>query len=218
MAAIVYSKQQLIERVKKHLADGFPNDDFNITDNEILLYVDSAIPFVLKGQMFENAKVTGVLDVPDAYLVTYNYTIGSQDTNTKEWYVTLAQTPLALPTGYDITNVYIANPADGRSVNAWPIKTKRQAYRNYMPLPVGWSYRVVGQTMYLKQNDGSSLYQYNLFVQMPISRTADKDEAMRLPDDAIEPLFQKTVTTILQRYQIPQDIVQDNLMPGNKTS
>ena len=62
------------------------------------------------------------------------------------------------------------------------------------------------------------MWGYEGYVQMPISRTADKDAAMYLPDDAIEMVFNKVVATILQRYQIPQDIVKDNLPPGNKTS
>lgn len=218
MAAIVYNKSQFIERIKKHLANGWPGEDFSITDNEVLLYLDAAIPFVLKGHMFENAKISGVLDLPEAYLVTTAYTISSQSPTTLEWSVTLAQPPLALPTGYDIPNVYIADSSGGRSQNAYPISAKRTAYRDLMPNPSGFSYRVEGQTMYLKASDGGSLIGYNLAVQMPVSRTTDKSAPMNLPDDAIDPIFDKVIKTILQRYNIPQDIVQDGLPAGNKSS
>ncbi len=218
MAAIVYSKAQLMERITKHLNDNFSGQDWTVTPNEMLLYIDSAIPFVMKGQMFENAKVTGFLDVPEAYLVTYELPITTQDNNTKEWYVTLPQTPLELPTGYDITRTYVASPSDGAGQNALPVKAKRVAYRDFMPKPFGFSFRLEGSTMFLKTSDGGSLLNYNLFVQMPISRTSDISAAMNLPDGAIEPIFTKVVTTILQRYQIPQDTVLDNLPPGNKGS
>lgn len=218
MAQLPYTKKALIERIVKHLNDKFSGDDFKISNNEILLYIDAAIPFVLKSQMFEMAKVTGVIDVPEAYLVNYEYTLTTQDTATREWYVTLAQTPLELPTGYDITNVYIADPQRGRSGNALPIKNKRVAYRDYLPRPSGFSYRLEGQRMYLRTADGSSLLNFNLVVQMPISRTDNINDAMSLPDGAIEPLFTKVVTTILQRYGIPQDVIADNLPAGNKTS
>lgn len=208
----------LIERVAKHLNDNFPGEDWKVTSNETLLYIDAAIPVVMKGQMFENAKLTGFLDVPEAYLLTYELPITTQNSNTKEWYVSLPQPPLALPTGYDITRTYIASPETGASQNGLPIKAKRVTYRNYMPKPSGFSYRLEGKTMFLSMSDGGSLLNYNLYVQMPISRTADKDAAMYLPDDAIEMVFNKVVATILQRYQIPQDIVKDNLPPGNKTS
>lgn len=216
--AIPYTKLMLVERIKKHLNDNFPSSDWNISDNEVILYIDSNIPFVLKGQMFEGAKVSGVMDIIDGYLVTYNFTITQQDTNTLEWKVTLPQPPLALPTGYDIPNVYVANGTNGRSQNAYPIKTKRQAYRGFLPKPFGFSYRVENQTMYLQMSNGGSLLNQNLFVQMPTSRTADKNAPLAMPDDAIKPLFDMTVQSILSRYQIPQDVVQDNLMPGNKSS
>lgn len=218
MAAIVYSKAQLVERIVRHLNDNFEGSDFKLTTNEILLYIDSAIPFVMKGMLFEMAKVTGVIDIPEAYLVTYELPITLQDANTYEWYVTLPQPPLELPTGYDITRTYVADPVTGASQNAYPIKAKRVAYRDYMPKPTGFSFRLEGSTMFLKMNDGGSLLNYDLFVQMPISRTSDVNAPMNIPDGAIEPLFTKVIATIMQRYQIPQDTVLDNLAPGNKTS
>ena len=218
MAQLPYTKKAFIERVEKHLNDDFPGEDFKITSNEILLYIDSFIPGVMKGNIFENAKVTGFLDVPEGYLATYSFTISNRNSSTKEWYVTLPQTPLALPTGYDITNVYVADPVNGRSKNAFPVKVKREAIRSYLPKPSGFAYRLDGDMMYLSANDGGSLLNYELQVQMPISRTEDIDAVMTLPDDAIEIIFQKTIATILQRYQIPQDVVKDNLPAGNKTS
>lgn len=218
MAALAYTKRSLIERIEKHINDDFPGEDWTVTTNEMLLYIDAAIPVVMKGQMFELAKVTGFLDVPEAYLVTYSYTISNQNVNTLEWYVTLAQTPLSLPSGYDITNVYIADPSTGRSQNAYPITAKRKAYRNYMPKPSGFSYRVNTQTMLLEAADGGSLLNYKLQVEMPISRTTDLDAVMSMPDDAIEMVVDKVTAKIVQRYQIPKDIIQDGLPAGNKTS
>lgn len=218
MAELLYTKRSLIQRIEKHLNSDFPGQDFKVTQNEMLYYIDAAIPVVMKGQIFELAKVTGFLEIPEAYLVTYSYTISNQNINTLEWYVTLAQPPLALPTGYDITSVYLADPMTGRSQNAWPITPKRKAYRNYMPKPSGFFYRVETQTMLLETSDGGSLLNYSLFVQMPISRTTDVDAVMSVPDDAIDMIFDKVVAKIIQREQIPQDVVEDNLPAGNKAS
>jgi len=218
MAALPYTKNQLIERITKHFVNNFPGEDWKITSNEMLLYIDAAVPFVMKGQIFEMAKMTGFIEVPEAYLLTYELPITTQDVNTREWYVTLPQPPLSLPTGYDITRTYVASPETGASQNGFPIKAKRVTYRNYMPKPTGFSFRLENSTMYLSMNNGGSLLNYNLYVQMPISRTADKDAAMYMPDDAIEAVFNNVVAKISQRYQIPQDIVKDNLPPGNKSS
>ncbi len=214
-----YTKKLLIQRIRKHATNSrFLVDEYSVSDNEILLYIDAAIPVVMKGQMFENAKVTGVLDVPEAYLVTYNFTISNQDPNTNEWFVTLPQPPLALPSGYDIPNTYIANEGTGRTLNCHPVKAKIMAYRDNMPRPAGVLYRINGNVMYLNSGDGSPLQDQVLFVQMPIARTTDVDAVMGVPGDAIQMIFDEVVKRIIQRYGVPQDIIQDNLTSGNKTS
>lgn len=217
--AVPYTKQALIERIKRHIANGFPQGDFSISDNEVLLAIDANIPTVLKAGMFENAKVTGVLEVPDAWLVTYDFTISNQDANTKEWYLTLPQPPLALPTGYDITNVYVADAENGRGGNAFPIKNKRQAFRSMLPKPSGFSYRIGGggQKMFLSASNGQSLLDVQVMVEMPISRTEGVSAPLYMPDDAIEALFKLVVVSMLQRLGVPQDVIQDNLPQGNKT-
>ena len=46
---------------------------------------------------------------------------------------------------------------------------------------------------------------------MPISRTADINDIMVIPDDAIDGIFEKVVMRILKRFQIPTDIINDKL-------
>jgi hypothetical protein len=217
MAAIIYSKAQLIERIKKHIAGDFTGNDFKITDNEVLLYIDAGIPFVLKGQMFENVKITGVFEVPDAYLVTYLISPLTRNTPTNEWVGTLPQTPLALPTGYNITDAYISQVGSSNQ-SIFITSGKRVPYRNNLPKPSGLFARVEYNKIYLQAPNGMPLSGQNLYVQMPISRTSDVNDAMNIPDDAIQPLFDYVVGKIAQRFSLPKDIVQDNLPSGNKSS
>lgn len=216
--AITYSKAQLIERGKKQLVDGWPTTDFKVTDNEFLLLIDAAIPTVLKSQMFENAKVFGIFEVPDAYLVTYNIYPLTKNATTNEWKGTLPQTPLELPTGYNITDAYISQSGQGRGQSIIFTKTKRVPYRDNMPKMAAIYARIETDIIYLKSWNGASLNQQSLYVQMPISRTADINSIMSLPDGAIEPILNKAVMTILQRYNIPHDQILDNLPAGNKSS
>lgn len=215
--AVPYTKQSLIERIRKHMSNGFPNADVTITDNELLLYIDAAIPQVMKAGLYENVKVSGVFEVPDAYQVSYSYTIAQKDA-TDWWHLTLPQPPLALPSGYDITGVYVSSVANGVGDYAYPIKAKRQPYRNLMPKPLGYEYRVEGQTLFLKCTNGASLYGETVNVTMPISRTASVSDPLYLPDDAISMIFQQVVALLKDRMGIPQDIIQDGLPAGAKTS
>lgn len=215
--AIAYTKKMMIERIAKHLNDGYPTTDFKVTNNEIQLYIDAAIPFVMKGQMFEGAKISGVYEIPEAYLLTYLLTL-TKYAPTNEWKATLPQTPLELPTGYNITDAYISQSGLGRGQSIIFTKTKRVPYRNNMPKPAAVFARIESNIIYLQSWNGTSLLNQNLYVQMPISRTASLSDVMSLPDGALEPIFQKVIATILQRYQIPNDQILDNLPAGNKTS
>lgn len=216
--ANLYTKAVFIDRVRKHIANGFPNENFPVTDNEVLLYIDTAIPFILKSQVVENAKIVGVMEVPSAYLVTYNITPLSKNTATGEWYGTLPQTPLALPDGFNITDMYFTSTELGQSKSLYFVSSRRNAFRDDLPAPNGVLARFQGNLIYMKGNSGQSLAGLNLFVQMPISRTSDTADVMSIPDDAIEPLFKNVVGNILQRYGIPYDQLKDDLPSGNKAS
>src|SRR5689334_19873367 len=134
---IAYTKAQLIERIKKHLAGDFPGQDFKITDNEVLLYIDQSLAFTLIGQVYANAKIEGNLALPEAWLTTYNVGSPSMDSPSGYWYCTLPQPPVSLPLGYSINRVYAAQAGSGQSMDFFLIKAKRVGYRKYMPMPSG---------------------------------------------------------------------------------
>lgn len=215
--AIPYTKQMMIERVNKHLNDSFPGNDWQVSANEVLLYLDSAIPAIMKGEMFENAKVTQVIDVPEAYLVTYSYTVILKNKSTNEWYVTLAQTPLALPNGYQVTDAYFSSSV-GRSMSVNFVSVKRQSYRQGLPKPPVVFARLEGQNCYLQSYNGFSLLNQTFNIQLPISRTADVNAVMYLPDSALQGMFEYAVAKIKDRYAIPKDTIEDALPAGNKSS
>jgi len=87
--ALPQSWRQLIERIKKHINDGFPNEDYNITENEMLLYIQEALAFSLVGSVYQMAKVEGNLVMPEGFLTTYSLPALQQDNITKEWFTTL---------------------------------------------------------------------------------------------------------------------------------
>lgn len=216
--AIVYTRRQLIERVKKHMNNGFPNADFNITSNELCLYIDQATAFNIVGQTYMGAKVEGALVVPDAYLITYALNSLQQDGVTGSWFTTLPQPPLSLPLGYSVTDAYFAETENGKSQPIFLIKTKRKSYRNYMPKPTGVSGWVENSKFWLQSNDGQPLLGLQVYIQMPSARTDSLDDTMNIPDDALEAIFTNVITKCKDRMQIPQDTVEDNLPVGNKTS
>lgn len=216
--AIPYTKRMLVERVRRHMANDFPNEEFSIFESEVLLYIDQALSSTLVSSMMGIAKVTGSMATPEGYVITTQLAALVQNNNTGEWYATLPQTPISLSLGYSITNAYLANPAYGQSQPIWLIKNKRVPYRRYMPSPNGVSGRVLGNVFYVKANDNTPLSNLNVFVDMVTTRTTDINAPMNLPDDAIESIFQKVVVMCKDRINMPSDLIKDNVSAGNKSS
>lgn len=218
MSYIPYTKRQLVQRIQIHMANDFPSADSSLLDEEVLLYIDQAVAFTLVGQVYQGAKLEGNLVMPEAYISTYNLTNIQQDSNTGYWYVTLPQPPVSLPLGYSITDAYFAKTAYGKGQSILPIRNKRVAYRDLMPMPTGTRYWVEGETMWLAASNNQPLFGQNLYVKMAKTRTVDLDESLLLPDDAIELIFNNVVMKCKDRLGIPQDVVQDDLPAGNKAS
>jgi hypothetical protein len=215
---IIYSKKMFVQRIRKHMNDGFANDSFSTSENELILYIDSALATTIIGQVYSNAKVEGNLVMPEAYVTTYSLPPLQQNELTSEWYSLLPQPPLNLPLGYSITNAYFASVADGQSDPIFPIRNKRVPYRNFMPRPTGSSYRVDGGTIYIKASNNQPLLGLNTYVEMAGSRTIDVNAPMNVPDDALETIFNTVIMKLSDRYKQPKDIIADDLPAGNKSS
>jgi hypothetical protein len=208
----------LVERLRRHFSNGFPSSESSISENEMLLYIDEAVPFVMKGQMFENAKVTGFLETPDAYMTTYELPVLTRNAALSVWETTLPVPPLSLPSGYSINDLFFASEENGVGHNVFIVKQKRLSYRDYMPKPSGVHASIDGKTIRLQHWEGSSLFGLQLYARMPSTRTGGLDDVMNLPDDAISGVFNYVDKIISRRLMMPQDIIKDNLPAGNKTS
>jgi len=216
--ALSYSWRQLINQIERHVNDGFASSDWKVSHNEILLQVEQALAFSLVGSMYAMAKVEGNLVTPEGFLTTYALPALSQDNITQEWYTTLPQPPLSLPLGYSITDGYFADSVHGKGEPIIFIKAKRVAYRNILPKQYGVNAHVKGSKIILEAYDGANLYGKTLYVTMAATRTTDLDAILNVPDDIISSIFTVVTTKLLQRAQVPKDIIQDDISQGNKSS
>lgn len=218
MASLIpYTKKLLVQRIRQDLANDFPDSEFEISEREVLLHIDQALAFSIVGQAWNNAKVTGSMEIPEGYLTTYALSALVQNVITSEWYATLPQPPVSLPLGYSITRVYFASTENGVSQEVLPIKAKRAGYRRFMPRPAGAEYKVNGTVIYVTANDGSPLSDLNLYVEMINTRTESMTETLNMPDDAIEMVYNGAYSKLVQRYKMPKDVIEDQIGAGNTT-
>lgn len=218
MASLIpYTKKLLVQRIRQDLANDFPDSEFPISEKEVLLHIDQALAFSIPGMVYNNAKVTGSMDVPEGFLTTYTLGTLIQNQITSEWYTTLPQPPVSLPLGYSITRAYFAGTENGVSQEILPIKTKRAPYRNFMPRPGGAEYKINGSIIFVTANDGSPLADLSLFVEMINTRTESMTEVLNMPDDAIEVVYNGAYAKCIQRYKMPKDVIVDQIGAGNTT-
>lgn len=215
--AVPYNRKQLIQRIRKHVNNGFPNDAYATSDNEINLYIDQANAFGLVGQVWMGAKVMGYMELPEAYLATLQLPALQEDPNTGYWYTTLPQPPVGLPLGYSVNRIFSAGPGNQGNQDFFMIKANRVGRRTNMPLPSGVRAWIEAYTLWCAASDNQPLLGKPVFVQMPTTRTSDITLPMNLTDDAIEAIFNSVVAQLTKRYQEPKDIINDDLPAGNNT-
>lgn len=216
--ALTFSWQQFIERVERHINNDFPSSEVSLSNNEALLYVNEAMSYGLVGQVWQGAKAMGFMEVPEAYIVQYLLPALTQDTVSGYWTTTLPQPPLSLPLGYSINRIYPATTGFGQGQDVFLIKAKRVGRRINMPMQFGVRGWVTNGTLWLSASDGSSLLGQNFYVEMPSTRATSLSDQINLPDDAQKIIFDLVVARLKDRLQLPQDVIQDDLTQGNKSS
>lgn len=215
MASLIpYTKKLLIQRIRQHIANDWPDASFSTSENETLLYIDQAVAATIVGQVYQGAKLEGNLAMPEAYLSTYLLPAVAKNSITGYWTTTLPQPPLSLPLGYSVTRGYFASSAFGVGSEIIWIKSKRVARRNSMPMQFGVRGWIEGSILFLQASNNTSLLGLNCYVTMAKSRTENINEVLNMPDDAIEAVFQNVVSKLLQRLGTPKDIVQDDISVG----
>lgn len=216
--ALGYTWEQFVNRFERHINNDFPGTDFTISKNELLLYINEAMSFGLVGQVWQGAKVTGFMEVPEAYVLQFELDDLTQDTVSGYWTTTLPQPPLSLPLGYSINRIYPATTGFGQGQDCIAIKANRVGRRKNMPMQFGVRYWVTGNKLWLAASDGSSLLNQTFYAEMPSTRAVLITDYINLPDDAQSFIFDKVMVRIKERLGLPQDVIQDDLPSGNKAS
>lgn len=215
---LVFSWQQFIERIARHINNNFPNEDFTMSNAEILLYINEAMAYGIVGQVWNGAKIMGSMEMPEAYIVQFELAALVQDTVSDNWTTTLPQPPLSLPLGYSIDRIYPAANGFGQGQDVFLLKAKRVGRRKNMPLQFGVYGYVTNNKLWLYASNGSSLLGQTFYTEMPSTRATNLSDPMNLPDDAAKMLFDIVIARLKDRLQLPQDVIKDDLPPSNKTS
>jgi hypothetical protein len=98
------------------------------------------------------------------------------------------------------------------------IKAKRVGRRKNMPMQFGVRTWIENSKIWFAASNGTPLLGQDAFIQMPSTRAVAITDQINLPDDAVEQIVTKVVARVKERLGLPQDIVQNDLPAGLKTS
>lgn len=203
------------ERVKRRLAAGWPNIKFNVTDNEILLYLYEDAATVIVQMSNGGLSIDGIRTIPEGAVTTYSYT-GVQigyDPNSGLHSINLPGPPVNLPLGYSINDPYLVASGQ-RSYPLIAVSSYQRGYYDKIPMPsYGILYWAEGSVMYMDAR-GKDLIGATLKVPMLSSRSASGQmtDPINMPDDAMERVFNMVIERLTPRAVAPRDKVNDGNM------
>jgi len=202
------------ERVKRFLANNWPNTTLDVTSNEILLYMFEAVGSAIVNSSKENFREVGLNLVSEGFITNYSFDTStlSYDINTGDYYVTLPAPPVNLPLGYSISAPYFSG-AQAKSYPLLAIQPFNRGYALKMPTPnYGVYYWVEGSILKIDsqgadlKNSGLTL---NVPMQSPRSSTGSDDDVINIPDDQMSNVFDMVVAKLVDRMNRPKDNVND---------
>ena len=206
------TKKILVERVIRHLSNGFASDDLTLTNNEVWLYCLDAIAKVSTQRAREGWAMEQVWEIPEGLSTRLKFTSFLRDNELAEYSITLPQLPIGLPLGVSILDVYLAGKR-GRSKSFYPIKANRAAYfQETVKGKTDAYYYLLGTKLSLVGIEmlgiTDSLY---VVMQSVKDETTGDNTPLNMPDDMINDVFLLVVNLVRTRYNLPQDNNNDGL-------
>jgi hypothetical protein len=203
------TRRFLCELIQRRFAGGDPSDDFPIQLEEI----NGWLNFGLAAAAMKNYGDTAALDVEhvaDAFYYTFTALPLSMDSATGYYYTTLPQLAYALPKGYDITGVNIAEGGQLSKGFVRIFQNQLDRYRDMRMPPNKSAYWVEGSTLYVNSPfllDGKSLR-----VRMASGGdSSDLDSQVGVPDDLVDFVVAQVYNKFLPFMNVKPDLSNDGV-------
>lgn len=199
------TRAQIIELIERDFNGGLPLDDSNISQNEILLWLNAALASVIEQKYKSDSEMESITYMNDAYYATFKNRTVSRDTDTGYYYFALPQIPLGLPKGISIAGVYFKSAEGQLTETVIQISPQEIDVMNGLVQPknkiYGWA---EGSSFYMKSF--KNIKGLGAIVRMVTSSPAS--DTTDIPDN-IALAAADIVIKRLRTRDYPQDINND---------
>jgi hypothetical protein len=202
-------RRTYIERLRRQIYNGQPNDDATITVNLVNLYVDDAIAFAAKSCYTESIKLDGIAYVNGGFYTTYKGLTISADENFI-WRVTLPHIPYGLGESEGVSTLQVK---DGNNVSLpviWISQAQKSYYHTMRAIPNKVMAFSEGKYIYIITP--ILLNQYTANVTMVSGgNSSDLDSEINVPQDYYPLMTDYILKQLLLERNQPTDVNNDGL-------
>lgn len=205
------TRRQYIERVRRQVYGGMPNDDASITVNLVSNYLGDAIAYAAKQNWKENIAIDGISYVNNGFYTTFKDIAVTKDENFL-WKVSLPQIPTGIGESEGIDMLTFKDSATGQISHnvVWMSQNQRSFNSGRRSIPNKLLAYLEGKAIYVLST--IILSQYTAQVTMVSGGdSTDLDSELNVPPDYFPFMMQYLQQQLLLQRSQPVDTTNDGL-------
>lgn len=205
------TRQNLIERILRHVYGEQPTDDSNITINLCNAWLSDGIALAAKQNYKESAAIDNISYLNNSFYITYKGLVPVKDENNL-YKVTLPQIPLGLGVNNGVSSAKLKDTNGLVSHSGIPLEVRQVNYSHYMPeILNAFTYYSEGQFLYIR-----SLLTLDTGYTVSVRMASGGDSTtltstVNVPDDYIPVIIQYVADMLMKERMAPKDAVADGV-------
>lgn len=205
------TRKQFIERVRRQIYNGQPNDDATITIGLVNNYLNDAIAIAAKNNYVDSIKLDGVSYVNGSFYTTYkNLQISSSDQFL--YFVELPHSPFGIGQNEGVSTLQFKDNTSSQLSQSviWLTQAQKSFFNSMRPIPNKVSAYQEGEFIYIKST--LILTQYTAQVCMISGGDGtDLNSTLNVPADYFPMIMQYMQQQLLLEKNQPVDVTNDGL-------
>lgn len=203
------TRKVLIEQIRRIFYGGVPNDDANLSEKEVNIYINEAIAYMAKVNYTDAIKLDGIETVADSFYATFKNLAITKDNDTGYYSLDLPQVPLGLARGYGISTVTFPT-STGLAKSPIPISVRELDYIDQLKQPPSKIfYWAEGKKLWFKSY--TNLVGKYAIVRMVSTETSDLDAEINVPQEYVTDIINLVLGQLKIRKGTPEDTVNDGV-------
>jgi hypothetical protein len=201
------TRKVIIEQIRRILYGGVPNDDANVSEKEINVYINQALAYMAKVNYTDAIKLDGVESVADSFYATFKEIPITLDSTTGYYSLDLPQVPLGLARGYGISTVTFPSNT-GLAKSLVPISVRELDYMDNLKSPPSKIfYWPEGKKLWFKSY--TNLVGKFAIIRMVSTENSDLDAELNVPQEYITDIINLVLNQLKIRKSTPEDTTND---------